>query len=88
MTDHRYSYLVLGMGLGAAAGLLLARESGTRTRRLLLKRAEWTRNRIHQQATEVCDDVAQRIQRGKQALESAAEGVAEAFETGKKALAR
>jgi gas vesicle protein len=88
MTDHRYSYLVFGIGLGAAAALMLAPQSGTKIRGSLMKKAQRTRDLIHVQTAELCDDVAQKLQRGKQAFQCTAEGVAEAFQAGKETLTR
>ncbi len=88
MTDHHYSYFFLGIGLGAAVGLLYAPKSGVRTRALLSRRAKHAQDLINRQTTEVCDDVARTIVQGKKALQHTAEGVAQAFEAGKHALTK
>ncbi len=88
MTDHHYSYFFWGMGLGAAVGLLYAPKSGIRTRALLSRRAKRAQDLINRQTTELCDDVADKIVQGQKAIKRTAEGVAQAFETGKQALTR
>ena len=88
MTNHHYSYFFWGIGMGAVAGLLWAPRSGVRTRVLLSRRAKRTQDFISRQATEVCDDVARKVVRGKQTLQRRAEGVAEAFKAGKHVLTR
>jgi gas vesicle protein len=88
MIDHRYFYFCWGIGLGAAAGFLWAPMSGARARLLLSRKAQRTQNLMRQQASEIYDDVAGKIQHGKHALQRTGEGVADAFKAGKQVLTR
>jgi gas vesicle protein len=71
-----------GMGMGLAAGLLLAPRSGVKTRQMLLKAANDGQDRV----SDLADAVAAQVQQTKKAARATAHGVASAFEDGKKQL--
>jgi hypothetical protein len=68
-------FLLGGVVMGAAVGLLTAPRSGERTRRHFVRAAE----DVKDQAAEVCDDMTERI-------EDLRRGAAQKFEAGKKYL--
>lgn len=66
-------WLVVGVVLGAAAALLLAPESGKRTRRKLMKQAERGRKTILESSQEIFDRGRELYERGREIAEDAAE---------------
>lgn len=88
MNGRNYSYFCWGIGLGAAAGVLWAPMSGAKARLLLSRKAQRTQDLMRRQASEIYDEVAARIRRGRNALQCTGEGVADAFKAGKQVLTR
>jgi gas vesicle protein len=66
-------WLVVGAVLGAAVALLLAPESGKRTRRKLMKQAERGRKTILESSQEIFDRGRELYERGREIAEDAAE---------------
>ena len=66
-------WLVVGVVLGAAVALLLAPESGKRTRRKLMKQAERGRKTILESSQEIFDRGRELYERGREIAEDAAE---------------
>ena len=65
--DKRFSYFIMGLGIGVAAGILFAPKAGEETRRLILDKAgdstDYLRCRsteLRDQATEAADTVMER----------------------------
>jgi gas vesicle protein len=66
-------WLIVGAVLGGAVALLLAPESGERTRRKLLKQAERGRKSILESGQEIFDRGRDLYERGREIAEDAAE---------------
>ncbi|MBV9767812.1 MAG: YtxH domain-containing protein [Acidobacteriaceae bacterium] len=74
------SWLICGVVLGAAVAVLLAPESGERTRRKLLNQAERGRKTILESGQEMFERGRELYERGREIAEDAAE----MFERGKR----
>lgn len=66
-------WLVVGVVLGAAVALLMAPETGKRTRRKLMKHAERGRKTILESSQEIFDRGRELYERGREIAEDAAE---------------
>jgi gas vesicle protein len=72
-TPGLIGWLVVGAVLGAAVALLLAPESGARTRRKLVKQAERGRKTILESSQEIFERGRELYERGREIAEDAAE---------------
>jgi gas vesicle protein len=79
-TSGLIGWLVVGAILGAAVALLLAPESGAKTRRKLRNQAERGRKTILESGQEIFDRGRELYERGREI----AEGAAEMFERGRR----
>ena len=73
-----------GLGLGVAAGVLMAPRSGVKTRKLIAETAREGQDYIAREGAELRDSVVDQINRTKRAAKTAAEGIGDALEAGKK----
>jgi gas vesicle protein len=83
--DNKFSYFFLGLGLGVAAGLLLAPKSGPETRELLRSKADEGKEYLKRRTNEVRDQAAEAIDRGKSTVLRQRENLTAAVEAGKQA---
>jgi gas vesicle protein len=83
--DSKIPYFFLGLGLGVAAGLLLAPQSGEETRTLLKNRADDGKDYLRRQGESLRDSAADVLDRGKTVVAKQKEQVAAAVEAGKQA---
>jgi gas vesicle protein len=83
--DSKIPYFFLGLGLGVAAGLLLAPQSGEETRTLLKNRADDGKDYLRRQGESLRDSAADVLDRGKTVVSKQKEQVAAAVEAGKQA---
>ena len=72
-TINTVSWFMCGAVLGAAVALLLAPESGVRTRRKLMKQAERGRKTIMESGQEIFERGRELYERGREIAEDAAE---------------
>ena len=89
MTDeNRMNYLFLGLGLGAAAGMLLARKPGVETRNDIERKVREGRDLIKQQGQELLDNATETVARGKQTFRNQMKSLSDAVAAGKLAYQR
>jgi Gas vesicle protein len=83
--DKRISYFLLGLGVGVAAGILLAPKSGRETRDLLRSKADEGKDYLRRRSEEVKESAEELLERGRAALVRQKEQLAAAVDAGKQA---
>jgi gas vesicle protein len=94
--NNGFGYFLLGIGLGVAAGILIAPKSGAETREFLKTKAEESGDYLKSRANEGTDYVKRRtddvrnaagdvIERGKQEVNRRKDNLSSAVEAGKQA---
>lgn len=83
--DSKIGYFFLGVGIGVAAGLLLAPQSGEETRGFLKDRADEGKDYLKRRHTELRGSANEALERGKSAVNKHKDQVAAAVEAGKQA---
>jgi gas vesicle protein len=73
-----------GLGLGVAAGVLMAPRSGVKTRKMIAETAREGQDYITREGVGLRDSVVDQLNRTKRAAKTAAEGIGDALEAGKK----
>ena len=71
--ESKIPYFFLGLGLGVAAGLLFAPQSGEETRNLLKNRADDGTDYLRRRGEELRDSATEAMGRGKEAVSDAVE---------------
>jgi gas vesicle protein len=84
MSDTRCFFYGLGMGL--AAGVLMAPRAGAKTRKQLIETARDGQNQVMREAAGLKDSVVDKLNRTKRAAQTTASGIGAAFEAGKEQL--
>ena len=69
-TGSRVSYLLVGLGVGVAAGVLFAPKSGKDTRKYLLRKAEEGTKYTQHKVRELREQAEDFVKRGKEVAES------------------
>jgi gas vesicle protein len=75
-----------GLGVGVAAGVLMAPRSGVKTRRQIANTARESQDYVLRETGEVRDSVVDALNRTKKAAKTAASGIGSALEAGKAQL--
>ena len=75
-----------GLGLGVVAGLIIAPRSGAKTRALIANSAREGQDFIKQQTAAARDAANEIVERGTKAVKQTTDGIAEAFEAGKRTI--
>jgi gas vesicle protein len=75
-----------GLGLGVAAGVLMAPRSGVKTRRRLAETAREGQDYITRESMELRNSVVDALDRTKRAAKTTADGIGAALELGKEQL--
>jgi gas vesicle protein len=78
-------YFLLGLGVGAAAGILFAPKSGEETREDLRRRAEEGRDYLKRRSGELRDKAEEALDRGREAVHGQREQLSAALEAGRRA---
>ena len=69
--DKRIPYFLLGLGIGAALGILFAPKTGPETRDFLLTKADDGKEFLKRKSVELKDNATELVDRGKQAYREA-----------------
>jgi gas vesicle protein len=83
--DNKLSYFFLGLGLGVAVGVLFAPKSGTETRELLRSKANEGADFAKRRATELREQAAEALDKGKSTVQRHKDNLSAAVEAGKQA---
>ena len=83
--DRRFSYFFLGLGLGVAAGLLLAPKAGAETRELIRTKADEGKDYLKRRSEELKETATEYVERGRSAISRQKDQLAAAVEAGKHA---
>ena len=75
-----------GIGVGLAAGVLMAPRSGVKTRRQIAETAREGQNYVIREGAELRNSVVDKLNRTKRAAQATAEGIGIALEVGKEQL--
>ena len=86
--ENRMGYLFLGLGLGTAAGMLLARKPGVETRNDIERKVREGRDLFKQQGQEFLDNANKTVARGKQTVRNQMKSLADAVAAAKLAYQR
>ena len=75
-----------GLGVGAAAALLMAPRSGVKTRKLLVETARDGQDYLVREGEELRDTIVDKVNRAKRAAKVTAQGIGSAMEAGRDQL--
>ena len=73
--NNKISYFFLGLGLGVAAGLLFAPQTGEETRVMLRNKADEGRDALKRRGEELRETATEAVQRGKETVQRGKETV-------------
>lgn len=88
MSDNggtKFSYFLVGLGIGTVIGLLFAPRAGRETREMLTEKAEEGREYLKRRGRELREQVEGLVERGKETVAKQKDQVAAAIEAGKQA---
>ena len=83
--DSKMSFFFLGVGLGAALGVLFAPKSGSETRDFLMSKANESADLAKRRAQELKDQAAETLERGKSTVQRHKESLTAAVDAGRQA---
>ena len=83
--SNKFSYFLLGLGIGVAAGLLFAPQSGEETRGILRSKADEGKDYLRNRGDELRGQAEEIVDRGKSALQRQKDQLAAAVDAGKRA---
>ncbi len=83
---HQIRSFLAGLGLGVAAGVLMAPHSGVKTRRRIAEKAREGQDYIAREGIGLRDSVVEKVERAKRAAKATAHGIGVAMEAGKERL--
>lgn len=91
MSDNvgsKVSYFLVGLGIGAAMGILFAPSSGEETREFLSNKADQGREYAQKKARELRERAEDLIERSKEIIARQSDAVSSAVDAGKEAYRR
>jgi gas vesicle protein len=91
MSDNvgsKFSYFLVGIGIGALVGILYAPKSGDETRELLTKKADEGRDYAQKKARELRERAEDLIERSKEIMSRQKDALSSAVDAGKDAYKR
>ena len=83
--DKRIPYFLLGLGIGAALGILFAPKTGPETREFLMAKADDGKEFLRRKGVELKESASGIVDRSKQAISRQKDNIATAVEAGKQA---
>src|SRR5215469_9424495 len=84
-SNHGFGLFVLGVGVGAAAGILLAPKTGAQTRNYLHSRAEDAARQIREQTNHAKDQASRTLHRGTSMVRDRMNCISAAVNAGRRA---
>lgn len=87
-SSSKFSYFLVGLGLGALLGILFAPKSGEETREYLLDRAEQGKEFAQRKARELRERAEELVEQSRDAISRQKESITSAVDAGKKAYER
>jgi len=84
----KVSYFLVGLGIGAAMGILFAPSSGEETREFLSNKADQGREYAQKKARELRERAEDLIERSKEIIARQSDAVSSAVDAGKEAYRR
>lgn len=87
-TGSKISYFLVGLGIGAAIGILFAPKSGEETREYLSAKADEGREYAQKKARELRERAEDLIERSKEIISRQSDAVSTAVDAGKEAYRR
>lgn len=91
MSDNassKFSYFLVGLGLGALLGILFAPKSGEETREYLLDKANEGRDYAQRKARELRERAEEMVESSREAIARQKESITSAVDAGRKAYER
>ena len=82
---NKLGYFFLGVGLGTAAGLLLAPQPGAEARNYLRSKTQEGTDYVKNQGQELVNSATETVKRGKQTLGTGMKNLSDAVDVGKRA---
>jgi gas vesicle protein len=83
--ENKFTYFILGFGIGVAVGILFAPQSGEATRDLLRSKADESKEYLKQRGEALRESAGDLVEKGKGAVTRQKEQLAAAVEAGKQA---
>ena len=83
--NAKFIYFLTGLGIGSLIGILLAPQSGERTREILTERAEEGREYLLRKGREVREQASSLVDRGKETVAQQRDQLSAAIDAGKQA---
>src|SRR4051794_13572983 len=83
--DSKMSFFFLGLGIGAAVGVLFAPKSGSETRDFLMSKANESADLAKRRAQELKDQASETLERGKSTVTRHKESLSAAVDAGRQA---
>jgi gas vesicle protein len=86
--SSKFSFFLVGLGIGALVGILFAPKSGEETREFLSSKADEGRDYAQKKARELRERADDVIQRGKEMVSKQREAISSAVDAGKETYKR